>query len=54
MSVIMVALSICSCGGTIKCGWCNEEINKLGAKKAAALGQEIYVCSDCYKALSGK
>lgn len=53
VALIAVTLSVCSCG-TVTCGWCNEECSKLSSHKAAVLGQEIDICDDCYKALTGK
>ena len=53
IAVITVALSVCSCG-TVQCGWCNEECSKLKSHQATVLGQEIDLCDDCYKGLTGK
>lgn len=53
LTVLLLGLFFSSCSKEA-CMLCGEEDSALSMNKGTIMGQEGYVCDDCYKQLSGE
>ena len=49
--ILSLALTITSCGKKVPCSTCGKEFSESKMEKEEILGETVYMCPDCVKAV---
>lgn len=49
--VIVMLLTICSCGKMVECDFCGNEVKEKTAYTNDVWGETMYMCQECYDEL---
>ena len=52
LAIIMLA-SLCSCGKTVECDFCGNEVKEKKAHVNEVWGETMYICDECYNYIVG-
>ena len=47
----LILATFTSCGKTVECDFCSEEVNERKAHKSEVFGETMHTCQECYDEL---